>query len=89
MQLIETLNRYPWPLYLIGGLFLGLFVGYQVLPQIVPRKVALVTTSEPVSQLESQRPLEQKLAAGLVQIEGVEDAHVQLSVSLAGTSAVS
>ena len=85
MQLIETLNRYPWPLYLIGGLFLGMFIGYQVLPQMMSRKVAPVTAVESVSQLESQRPLEQKLAVGLVQIEGVEDAHVQLSVSLAGT----
>ena len=85
MQLIETLNRYPWPLYLIGGLFLGMFIGYQVLPQMMQRKAAPVTAADSASQLESQRPLEQKLAVGLVQIEGVEDAHVQLSVSLAGT----
>ncbi len=85
MRWIETLNRYPWPLYLIGGLLIGLFVGYQVLPRVLPRKAALVTAAEATSQLKVQQQIEEKLAAALVFIEGVEDAQVQLSVALAGT----
>lgn len=85
MHWMETLNKYPWPLYLVGGLLVGMLVGYQVLPQLMPRKVALVTADESASQLKAQRPIEEKLAASLVQMEGVEDAHVQLSVPLAGT----
>ncbi len=85
MHWMKTLNKYPWPLYLIGGLLIGLFVGYQVLPRVMPRKAALVTAAEATSQLKAQQQIEEKLAAALVFIEGVEDAQVQLSVALAGT----
>ena len=38
MNWMETLSRYPWPLYLVVGLVAGFFVGYQVLPELRPRQ---------------------------------------------------
>ena len=85
MHWMETIKKHPGPLYLAGGLIVGMTIGYQMLPHLIPWKTAPVTSAESASQLEAQRQIEEKLAAGLVRMEGVEDAHVQLSVALAGT----
>ena len=62
-----------------------MFVGYRVLPQLMPRTTAPVSAADSASQIETAQRIEEKLAAGLVQLEAVKDAHVQLSVALAGT----
>jgi|APSaa5957512622_1039677.scaffolds.fasta_scaffold57709_2 hypothetical protein len=85
MHWMEAINRYPWPLYLLGGLFLGTFLGYQVLPQLLPKPAVVATEVESAPQLQARQQLETRLAAGLKQFAFVKDAHVQLSVSLAGT----
>ena len=85
MSWMETLNRNPWPLYLLGGLFLGTFIGYKVLPQLLSPSVAVVVEMESAAQLHARQSLETRLATGLVLFDGVEAAHVQLSVALAGT----
>ena len=85
MHWMEAFKKRPWPLYLVGGLIVGMFVGYRVLPQLMPRTTAPVSAADSASQIETAQRIEEKLAAGLVQLEAVKDAHVQLSVSLAGT----
>jgi hypothetical protein len=85
MQSMETLHRNPWPLYLLGGLFLGTFIGYKVLPQLVPATTVHVAEQESESQLHARQQLESGLAAGLARFDAIKEAHVQLSVSLPGT----
>ncbi len=85
MSWMETLNRNLWPLYLLGGLFLGTFIGYKVLPKLLSPPVAAVVETESAAQLLARQSLETSLAEGLVLFDGVDAAHVQLSVALAGT----
>ena len=84
MHWMERFYRYPWPLYLFGGLFLGVFVGYKILPQVLPEQAPPITTTETASQLQARQQLEAQLAAGLVLFDFVEQAHVQLAPSQAG-----
>ncbi len=84
MSWMETLNRNMWPLYLLGGLFLGTFIGYKVLPQLLSPPVAAVVETESAAQLLARQSLEARLAEGLVLFDGVDAARVQLSVALAG-----
>ncbi len=86
MRWMEILNRYPWPLYLMVGLLTGMFFGYRMLPKMMMRAdTAVVTATQSAAQLETQRQVEEKLEASLVLMEAIEEAHVQLSVALAGT----
>jgi len=84
MNWIETLNKGPWIMYLTGGLLIGLFIGYQVLPKLLPRKTAPLSAAELQQVMATQKQLEEKLAASLSAIEGVDDARVQLSTPMAG-----
>lgn len=85
MNWMETLSRYPWPLYLAVGLVAGFFVGYQVLPELRPRKIDLVKVEESAAQLESVRGIEEGIAADLARMQEVTDARVLLSVAVPGT----
>ena len=83
MNSAETLNKYPFILYLAGGLLVGLFLGYKILPTLLPQNTP-VPPAELQASLALQEQLEAKLAASVLALDYIAEARVQLSTPLSG-----
>lgn len=87
MNWAERLNKYPWIMYLVGGWLVGLFIGYQVLPTLIPRKPSPTDAAlQPILAVQEQ--LEAKLATSIKALDGIDDARVQLSTPLSGSTRI-
>jgi|GEM_PF-966146 len=85
MNWANALNKYPFIMYLTGGLLIGLFIGYQVLPTLLPRKNAPLPAAELQTALVVQEQLETKLSANVAALDDIANAQVQLSTPFSGS----